>query len=84
MARTEEAEAFFFAVYQAIQEVPHGKVTSYAHIARLVGTRKYLLPSSFLYFGDSVILYMTVIYISILAFISIFYSKNLNNHRSVY
>lgn len=39
MARSEEAEAFFFAVYQAIQEVPYGKVTSYAHIARLVGTR---------------------------------------------
>jgi O6-methylguanine-DNA--protein-cysteine methyltransferase len=39
MARTEEAEAFFYAVYSAIQEIPYGKVTSYAHIARLVGTR---------------------------------------------
>lgn len=39
MARSEEAEAFFYAVYQAIQEIPYGKVTSYAHIARLVGTR---------------------------------------------
>jgi len=38
MARTEEAEAFFYAVYSAIQEIPYGKVTSYAHIARLVGT----------------------------------------------
>jgi methylated-DNA-protein-cysteine methyltransferase related protein len=43
MARTEEAEAFFFAVYQAIQEIPYGKVTSYAQIARLVGTRTSLL-----------------------------------------
>ena len=40
MARTEEAEAFFHAVYSAIQEIPHGKVTSYSHIARLIGTRK--------------------------------------------
>jgi len=38
MARTEEAEVFFNAVYSAIQEIPHGKVTSYAHIARLIGT----------------------------------------------
>lgn len=38
MVRSEEAEAFFYAVYQAIQEIPYGKVTSYAHIARLVGT----------------------------------------------
>jgi hypothetical protein len=40
MARTDEAEAFFHAVYSAIQEIPHGKVTSYGHIARLIGTRK--------------------------------------------
>jgi methylated-DNA-protein-cysteine methyltransferase related protein len=40
MARTEEAEAFFSAVYSAVQEIPHGKVTSYGHIARLIGTRK--------------------------------------------
>ncbi|KAH6683217.1 6-O-methylguanine DNA methyltransferase [Halenospora varia] len=38
MARTDEAEAFFHAVYSAIQEIPYGKVTSYGHIARLVGT----------------------------------------------
>jgi hypothetical protein len=46
MARSDEAEAFFHAVYNAIQEIPHGKVTSYAHIARLIGTRKLdlLLP----------------------------------------
>ncbi|CZT02849.1 related to MGMT family protein [Rhynchosporium agropyri] len=39
MARTDEAEAFFHAVYSAIQEIPHGKVTSYGHVARLIGTR---------------------------------------------
>ncbi|KAB5583500.1 6-O-methylguanine DNA methyltransferase [Coniochaeta sp. 2T2.1] len=38
MARSDEAEAFFFAVYSAVQEIPHGKVTSYGHIAKLVGT----------------------------------------------
>ncbi|PVH89262.1 DNA binding methylated-DNA--cysteine S-methyltransferase [Cadophora sp. DSE1049] len=38
MTRTDEAEAFFHAVYSAIQEIPHGKVTSYGHIARLIGT----------------------------------------------
>jgi methylated-DNA-protein-cysteine methyltransferase-like protein len=40
MPRTDEAEAFFHAVYSAIQEIPYGKVTSYGHIARLIGTRK--------------------------------------------
>jgi methylated-DNA-protein-cysteine methyltransferase related protein len=40
MPRTDEAEAFFYAVYSAIQEIPHGKVTSYGHIARLIGTRE--------------------------------------------
>ncbi|TID25286.1 mgmt family protein [Venturia nashicola] len=35
--RSEQASAFFAAVYAAVSEVPHGKVTSYAHIARLVG-----------------------------------------------
>lgn len=43
MPRTDEAEAFFFAVYSAIQEIPLGKVTSYGHIARLIGTRKWIL-----------------------------------------
>ncbi|KFY01906.1 hypothetical protein O988_02450, partial [Pseudogymnoascus sp. VKM F-3808] len=38
MPRTPEAESFFHAVYAAIQEIPHGKVTSYAHIAKLIGT----------------------------------------------
>jgi hypothetical protein len=40
MPRTDEAEAFFYAVYSAIQEIPPGKVTTYGHIAKLVGTRK--------------------------------------------
>ncbi|KAK3320505.1 6-O-methylguanine DNA methyltransferase [Cercophora scortea] len=38
MARSDEAAAFFHAVYSAVQEIPHGKVTSYGHIAKLVGT----------------------------------------------
>jgi methylated-DNA-protein-cysteine methyltransferase-like protein len=41
MARSDEAAAFFHAVYSAVQEIPHGKVTSYGHIAKLVGTRVY-------------------------------------------
>jgi methylated-DNA-protein-cysteine methyltransferase-like protein len=40
--RSEEAAAFFAAAYAAIQEIPHGKVTSYAHIARLIGRRESL------------------------------------------
>lgn len=39
MARSDEAQAFFHAVYSAVQEIPPGKVTSYGHIAKLVGTR---------------------------------------------
>jgi O6-methylguanine-DNA--protein-cysteine methyltransferase len=48
MPRTDEAEAFFHAVYSAIQEIPYGKVTSYGHVAKLVGTRVWFfftLPS---------------------------------------
>ncbi|KAA6412600.1 MAG: MGMT family [Lasallia pustulata] len=37
MARSDEAEWWFNAVYEAVQEIPHGKVTSYGHIARLLG-----------------------------------------------
>jgi methylated-DNA-protein-cysteine methyltransferase related protein len=40
MARSDEAEAFFYAVYAAVQEIPHGKVTSYGHIAKLIGLRE--------------------------------------------
>lgn len=43
MARTEEAQAFFFAVYSAVQQIPHGRVTSYGHIAKLVGFRKFTI-----------------------------------------
>lgn len=41
MARSEEAAAWTYAVYNAVREVPYGKVTSYGHIARLLGKRKY-------------------------------------------
>lgn len=41
MPRSDEATAFFLAVYRAVQEIPYGKVTSYGHIARLIGTRAY-------------------------------------------
>ncbi|GKT87490.1 6-O-methylguanine DNA methyltransferase [Colletotrichum tofieldiae] len=40
MPRTDEAEAFFHAVYTAVQEIPFGRVTTYGHIARLIGTRE--------------------------------------------
>lgn len=40
MPRTDEASAFFYAVYSAVQEIPYGKVTSYGHIAKLVNCRK--------------------------------------------
>ncbi len=50
MPRSPEAQAFFHAVYSAVQEIPPGKVTSYAHIAKLVGTRmssaQYMPPPS--------------------------------------
>ncbi|KAF3402083.1 Alkyltransferase-like protein 1 [Penicillium rolfsii] len=39
MPRSEEAEWWANAVYAAIQEIPHGKVTSYGHIALLLGER---------------------------------------------
>ncbi|KAI0843558.1 DNA binding methylated-DNA--cysteine S-methyltransferase [Hypoxylon sp. FL0890] len=38
MARSDEAEAFFCEVYTAVQQIPYGKVTSYGHIAKLIGT----------------------------------------------
>jgi methylated-DNA-protein-cysteine methyltransferase-like protein len=40
MPRSEEAAAWYSAVYRAVQEVPHGKVTSYGHIAMLLGYRE--------------------------------------------
>lgn len=39
MPRSDEAEWWFNAVYEAVQEIPHGHVTSYGHIARLLGKR---------------------------------------------
>lgn len=47
MARSDEAEAFFWGVYAAVQEIPHGKVTTYGHIAYLIGTREYFPCSTF-------------------------------------
>ena len=41
MARSDEAEWWFNAVYEAVQQIPRGKVTSYGHIARLLGRRKF-------------------------------------------
>jgi len=38
--RSDEAAAWFATVYRAIQEIPYGRVTSYGHIARLVGYRE--------------------------------------------
>ncbi|KAI1488736.1 6-O-methylguanine DNA methyltransferase [Biscogniauxia mediterranea] len=38
MPRTDEASAFYYAVYSAVREIPYGRVTTYGHIARLVGT----------------------------------------------
>ena len=46
MPRSQEAEAWANAVYAAIQEVPYGKVTSYGHIALLLGERM-ILPHSY-------------------------------------
>ncbi|TQB73040.1 hypothetical protein MPDQ_006290 [Monascus purpureus] len=37
MPRSDEAEWWINAVYAAVQEIPHGRVTSYGHIARLLG-----------------------------------------------
>ncbi|EXL72307.1 methylated-DNA-protein-cysteine methyltransferase like protein [Fusarium oxysporum f. sp. conglutinans race 2 54008] len=36
MPRSDEAQAFFHAVYSAVQEIPYGKVTTYGHIAMLL------------------------------------------------
>ncbi|KLU89445.1 MGMT family protein [Magnaporthiopsis poae ATCC 64411] len=37
MPQSDEAAAFFHAVYSAVQEIPPGKVTTYGRIAELVG-----------------------------------------------
>ncbi|KAI2611276.1 DNA binding methylated-DNA--cysteine S-methyltransferase [Hypoxylon fragiforme] len=38
MTRSDEATIFYISVYAAVQEIPYGKVTSYGHIAKLIGT----------------------------------------------
>ena len=40
--RSEEVHLWYTAVYEAVQEIPRGKVTSYGHIARLLGKREHL------------------------------------------
>ena len=40
MPQSDEAAMWYSVVYKAIQEIPYGKVTSYGHIAALVGYRK--------------------------------------------
>ncbi|EAW13499.1 MGMT family protein [Aspergillus clavatus NRRL 1] len=40
MPRSDEAEWWFNAVYEAVQAIPAGKVTSYGHIALLLGEPK--------------------------------------------
>lgn len=46
MPRSDEAEWWINAVYAAVQEIPHGRVTSYGHIARLLGQRTYSFSMS--------------------------------------
>ncbi|GFN10988.1 MGMT family protein [Aspergillus tubingensis] len=40
MPRTDEADHFINAVYSAVQEIPRGRVTTYGHIATLLGYPK--------------------------------------------
>ncbi|RAL12881.1 MGMT family protein [Aspergillus homomorphus CBS 101889] len=40
MPRSDEAEWWINAVYEAVQEIPAGRVTSYGHIALLLGYPK--------------------------------------------
>jgi hypothetical protein len=40
--RSEEVHLWYTAVYEAVQEIPHGRVTSYGHIARLLGKREHI------------------------------------------
>ncbi|KAI5360764.1 Putative methylated-DNA-[protein]-cysteine S-methyltransferase, DNA binding protein [Septoria linicola] len=37
MPRSDEAAAWYTMVYRAVQQVPYGSVTSYGHIANLLG-----------------------------------------------
>jgi methylated-DNA-protein-cysteine methyltransferase-like protein len=36
MSREDEARAFHYAVYDTVQLIPYGKVTTYGHIAKLI------------------------------------------------
>ena len=40
MARSDEAEWWFNAVYAAVMEIPRGRVSTYGHIARILGRGK--------------------------------------------
>ncbi|KAL4940174.1 hypothetical protein BDV06DRAFT_213704 [Aspergillus oleicola] len=40
MPRSEEAELWFSAVYHTVRLIPYGRVTSYGHIAALLGEPK--------------------------------------------
>ena len=40
MPRSDEAEWWFNGVYEAVQQIPYGHVTSYGHLAKLLGQRK--------------------------------------------
>ncbi|PIA97343.1 hypothetical protein CB0940_06550 [Cercospora beticola] len=37
MPRSDEAASWYTMVYRAVQQVPYGSVTSYGHIATLLG-----------------------------------------------
>lgn len=37
MKLTDESKAFHYAVYSVVTQIPYGKVTSYGHIAYLIG-----------------------------------------------
>lgn len=37
MPRSEEAASWYTMVYRAVQQIPPGSVTSYGHIATLLG-----------------------------------------------
>jgi len=36
MNREDEARAFHYAVYETVQKIPYGQITTYGHIAKLI------------------------------------------------
>lgn len=36
MSREDEARAFHYAVYETVQQIPYGRITTYGHIAKLI------------------------------------------------